>query len=61
MRRLTLCLLLAGCASDGRDPGTAGRYCHTYTQTHVRTFPGTAVAVVIEEPVVVCPRPEIEE
>jgi len=44
-----------------RDPGTASRYCWTATQTHTRTFPGTAVAVVIDEPVVLCPRPDVEE
>jgi len=57
-RRLTLCLLLTGCASDGREPGTASRYCWTATQTHVRTFPGSPVSVYHDEIVVVCPKIE---
>jgi len=61
MRRIAVCLLLTGCASDGRDPGTASRYCWTATQTHTRAFPGTAIAVTWTEEVVVCPRPEMEE
>lgn len=53
-RILTLCLLLTGCASD---PGTR---CWSYTQTHVRTFPGSPVSVHHDEIVVVCPRIERE-